>query len=119
MFHLQLLLIDEAKALVDGYGSNGDIYVSAKNQLPEHFGNTKRIVNAFLDKLSRFKAPNLAHPKNYIQLSSFLLTMVDTFFQLGIIHDLNLATNLNVALAKLPNPVRLKWNKFVLEKNYQ
>ena len=45
--------------------------------------------------------------------------MVDTFSELGFIHDLHSTTNLNVALAKLPNRVRLEWNKFVLEKNYQ
>ena len=119
MIHLQSLLTGEAKAPVDGYGCTGDLYVSAKNRLQEHFGNPKRIVNAFLEKLSSFKAPNLAHPENYTQFSSFVLTILDTFSQLGFIHDLHSTTNLNVALAKLPNPLWLEWNKFVLEKNYQ
>ena len=119
MIHLQSLLNGEAKALVDGYGCNGDLYASAINRLQEHSGNPKRIVNAFLEKLSSFKAPNLAHPESYTQFSCFLLTMVDTFSQQGFIHDLHSTTNLNVALAKLPNPVRLEWNKFVLKKNYQ
>ena len=55
MIHLQSLLTGEAKALVDGYGCNGDLYASAIHCLQEHFGNPKRIVNAFLEKLNRFK----------------------------------------------------------------
>ena len=104
---------------MDCYGCNGDLYVSAINRLQEHLGYPKRFVNAFLEKLSNFTAPNLAHTESYTQFYSFLLSMVDTFSQLGFIHDLHSITNLNVALAKLPNPVRLERNKFVLEKNYQ
>ena len=48
MIHLQSLLNGEAKALVDGYGCNGDLYVLAKNLFQEHFGNPKRIVNEFI-----------------------------------------------------------------------
>ena len=119
IIHLQSLLTGEAKALVDGYGCNGDLYPSALRRLQVHFGNPKRILNAFLEKLNRSKSPNLSHPESYTHFSSFLLTMVDTFQQLGFIHDLHSTTNLNVALAKLPNPVRLEWNKFVLEKDFQ
>ena len=120
MIHLQSLLTGKAKALVDGYGCKGDLYVPAINRLQEHFGNPKRIVNACLEKISSFKAPNLAYPESYTQFSSFLLTMVDTFSQLGFIHDLHSTTNLNIAFAKLPNPVWLEWNKFNnrLSKHY-
>ena len=45
--------------------------------------------------------------------------MMDTFQQLGFVHDLYSTTNLILALAKLPNPVRLEWNKFVLEKDFR
>ena len=45
--------------------------------------------------------------------------MVKTFSQLGFIRDLHSPSKLNVALAKLPKPVRLEWNIFVMEKNYQ
>ena len=96
MIHLQSLLTGEANALVDGYGCNGDLYVSAINRIQDLFGNPKRIVNAFLEKLSSFEAPNIAHPESYTQFSSFLSTMVD---QLGFIHDLHSTTNLNVGLA--------------------
>ena len=82
MIHLQSLLTGEAKALVDGYGCNGDLYASAVHRLQEHFGNPKRIVNAFLEKLNRFKSPNLSHPESDTHFSSFFLTMVDTFQQL-------------------------------------
>ena len=92
MVHLQSLLTGEAKALVDGYCCNGDLYVSAINRLQERFGKPKRIVNAILEKLSSLKAPNLAHTESYKQFSSFRLTMVDTFS-----HS---TTNLNIALAK-------------------
>ena len=119
MIHLQSLLTGEGKALVDGYGCNGDLYASAIHSLPENFGNPKRIENAFLEKLNRFKSPNLSHQESCTHFSSFLLTTVDTFQQLGFVHDLHSTTNLNVALAKLPNPVRLEWNKFVLEKDFQ
>ena len=116
MIHLQSLLTGEAKALVDGYGCNGDLYAAALSRLQEHFGNSKRIVNAFLDKLSNFRNPNLSNPESYTQYSSFLLTIVDTFQQLGFFHDLHSTINMNIALTKLPNPVRLEWNRYVLEK---
>ena len=119
MIHLQFLLTGGAKALVDGYGCNGDLYASAIHRLQEHFGNPKRIVNAFLKKSNRFKTHNLSHPESYTHFSSLLLTTVDTFQPLGFVHDLHSTTNLKVALAKLPNPVRLEWNKFVLEKDFQ
>ena len=51
MIDLQSLLSNEAKALVEGYGCKGDLYVSAINCFQEHFGNPKRILNAFLEKL--------------------------------------------------------------------
>ena len=116
MIHLQSLLTGEAKHLIDGYGCNGSLYVLALNRLEEHFGNPNRIVNAFLDKLSPFKPPNLTVPESYTQFSAFLLTLVDTFQQLGFNHDINSTTNLNQALNKLPTPVRLDWNKYALEK---
>ena len=119
LIHLQSLLTGEAKALLDGYGCNGDLYASALHRFQEHLGNPERIINAFLEKLNSFKSPNLSHPKCYIHFSSFLFTMVDTFQQLGFVHDLLSTTNLNVVLAKLPNRIRLEWNKFVLEKDFQ
>ena len=67
--HLQSLLTGEAKALVDGYGCNGDLYASALHRLHEHFENPKRIVNVFLEKLNRFKSPNLLHPESYTHTS--------------------------------------------------
>ena len=122
MIHLQSLLTGDAKALVDGYGCNGDLFASALQRLQEHFGNPKRNVNAFLEKLNRFKSSILSHPERpdfvptYTRFSSFLL---ETFQQLGFINDLHSTTNLNEALAKLPNPLRLEWNKFVLQKDFQ
>ena len=55
-------------------------------------------------------------PESYTHLSAFLLTLVDTFQQLGFNHDIHSTTNLNQALNKLPTPVRLDWNKYALEK---
>ena len=71
MIHLKSLLTGEAKALVDGYGCKGDLYASAIHRLQEHLGNPKRIVNAFLEKLNRFKSPNLSHPESYTSLLFF------------------------------------------------
>ena len=116
LIHLQQLLTGEAKALADGYGCNGDLYAAALSRLQEHFGNSKRIVNAFLDNLSNFRNPNLSNPESYTQYFSFLLTFVDTFKQLGFIHDLHSTINMNIALTKLPNPVRLEWNRSLVEK---
>ena len=116
LIHLQSLLTEEAKALVDGYGCNSDLYSAALSRLQEHFGNSKRIVNAFLDILSNFRNPNLSNPERFTQYSSLLLTLVDTFQQLGFIHDLHSTINMNRALTKLPNPVRLEWSCYVLEK---
>ena len=116
MIHLQSLLTGEANALVDGYSYIGDLYAAAQSRLQEHFGNSKRIVNAFLDKLSNFRNPYLSNPESYTQYSSFLLTLVDTFQQLGFIHDLDSTIDMNIALTKLQNPVRLEWNRYFLEK---
>ena len=116
MIHLQSLLTGEAKVLVDGYGCNGDLYAAALSRLQEYFGISKRIINAFLDKLSNFGNPNLSNLENYTQYSSFLLTLVDTFQQLCFIQDHHSTINMNIVLTKLPNPVRLEWNHYVLEK---
>ena len=90
----------EAKYLIDGYGCNGSLYVPALNHLEEHFGNPDRIVNAFLDKLSQFKPCNLFVPEIYYHFSAFLLTLVDTFQQLGFNHDIHSTTNLYQVLKK-------------------
>ena len=119
MIHLRSLLTGEARALVDGYSRSGDLDTSALHRLREHFGNPKVIVYAFLEKLNRFKSPNLTHPESYTHFSSFLLTMVDTFQQLRFMHELPSTTNLNVTLAKLHNLVRLELNKFVSEKDFK
>ena len=119
LFHLQSLITGEVKALVDGYCCNSDLHASTPHRLQEIFGNPKRIVNTFFDKLDRFNLPNISHPVSYTQISTFRLKMVDTFHQLGFIHDLHSSPNLTVALAKLPYPERFEWNKFVLEKDFQ
>ena len=115
MIHLQSLLAGEAELLIDGYGCNGSSYVPALNRLEEHFGNPNWIVNAFLDKLSPFKPPNVTVPESYTQFSAFHLTLVDRFQQQGFNHDIHSTTNLNQALNKFPTPVRLDWNKYALE----
>ena len=66
-------------------------------------------------KLLNFRNPNLSNPESYTQFS-LLLTLVDTFQQLGFIQDLHPTINMNIALTKLPNPVTLDWNRYVLEK---
>ena len=116
MIHLQLLPIREAKALVDGYGCNGSLYATALARLEEHFGNRNRIFIAFLKKLSHFRPPKLTIPDSYTQFSAFPLTLVYRFQQLGFNHDMHFTTNVNQASKKLPTPVRLEWNKHVLEK---
>ena len=118
MIHLQSLVTGPAKLMIAGYGANGDTYELALQRLRENFGNTNRIVNSFLQRLANFKPPNLAQPESYMQFSAFLLTLVDTFEQLGFVHDICSTTNLNTALAKLPDPVRLEWNRFVIDKDY-
>ncbi|XP_063728597.1 uncharacterized protein LOC134856162 [Symsagittifera roscoffensis] len=118
MIHLQSLVTGPAKLMIAGYGANGDTYELALQRLRENFGNTNRIVNSFLQRLANFKPPNLAQPESYMQFSAFLLTLVDTFEQLGFVHDICFTTNLNTALAKLPDPVRLEWNRFVIDKDY-
>ena len=119
MIHLQSLVTGPAKLMIAGYGANGDTYELALQRLRENFGNTNRIVNnSFLQRLTNFKPPNLAQPESYMQFSAFLLTLVDTFEQLGFVHDICSTTNLNTALAKLPDPVRLEWNRFVIDKDY-
>ena len=70
----------------------------------------------FFDKLSNFRNPNLSNPESYTQHSSFLLTLVDTFQQIVFIIDLHSTINMNIALTKLQNPVRLEWKRYVLEK---
>ena len=115
MIHLQSLLTGEAKHSMDGYGCNGSLYVPALNRLEKHFGNPNRLVNAFLDKLSQFKPPNLTFPESCTQFSAFFLTIVVTFQQLGFNHDIHSTTKLNQALNKLPTPVHLHWNKYVLD----
>ena len=118
MIHLQSLLIGEAKALVGGYSCNGSLFAPALARLEEHFGNPMRIGNAFLEKLSRFRTPNLTKPDNYTQFSAFLLTFVDTYQQLGFNYDIHSTTNVNQALIKLPTPVRVEWNKHYWKEVY-
>ena len=57
MIHLQSPLTGEAKALVNGYGCNGDLYVSAKNRLQEHFGNLKTNSKRISRKALKFQSP--------------------------------------------------------------
>ena len=57
MIHLQSLLTGEAKALVNGYGCNGDLYVSAINRLQEHFGNPKKNSKRISRKALKFQSP--------------------------------------------------------------
>ena len=98
--------------MVDGFGCNGSLYAPALARLEEHLGNPNRIgVNAFLEKLSHFRPPNLTIPNSYTQFPAFLLTLVDTFQQLGFSHDIHSTKNVNQALNKLPTPVRLEWKK--------
>ena len=46
-----------------------------------------------------------------------LLIQISTFQQIGFNHDIHSTKNINQALNKLPTPVRLEWNKHVLERS--
>ena len=50
MIHLKSLFTGERKALVDGYVCYGDLCTAGLSRLQEHFGNSKRVVNASHEK---------------------------------------------------------------------
>ena len=112
MIHQQSFLIGEAKALVDGYGCNGSLYAPALARLEEHFCNPNRNVNAFLEKLSHFRPPNLTIPYSYTQFSAFLLTLVDTFQQLGFNLDIHSKCQSSLKQVSITSPLGMQKARF-------
>lgn len=108
--HLQNSLVGRAKAVVEGFGYNGDLYKHAYEQLRERFGKRQFVVRAFIEKLQKLPTLDENNMKNSIfSLASTVHSIVLTFQQLHYDGDLEAVTNSELVVKKMPNSMRFRF----------
>jgi hypothetical protein len=110
MTHLQQNVVGKAKAAIAGFRYNGNLYHQALKRLEDSFGKPHVVVQSHLDRL--VKLPPVA--EGDAAFSAAINNMVWTFQDLGYMDDLNAASNVRVAVEKLPPGMNLKWNEHLI-----
>ncbi|KAL1250809.1 hypothetical protein QQF64_018605 [Cirrhinus molitorella] len=84
-------------------------YIRAKALLKEHFGNEVRIASAYMEKALSWKTIKSEDAKALQDYGLFLRSCCNAMNNICYMNELNLATNMQVILRKLPYKLREKW----------
>ena len=87
--YLQSLCTDNAKSLIESYGTNSSQYEQAILKLVRRYGNPKYVVSAFIRELEKFDQLILSEPQGFIRYSAFLRKLIHNFELSGYTADLN------------------------------
>lgn len=84
-------------------------YIRAKDLLKEHFGNEVRIASAYMEKALSWKMIKSEDAKALQDYGLFLRSCCNAMQNIRYMNELNLATNMQAILAKLPYKLRERW----------
>ena len=87
MTHLQTLITGKANQAISGYSRNSTMYNAALNELRRRYGRLEVIINDFVNRLQCFKQPSTHRRDSYMEFSTFISNMVETFRTLGLKGD--------------------------------
>ena len=108
--YLQTLVSGSA---MNVYGCNPLFYKTTVDELRRRFGHPKHVVKAFISELQNFLTPHLSSSPSIRSFTAFLRKLGQTFENLHQFDsDLRSRILLEVAVAKLPAAVHMKWNEY-------
>lgn len=84
-------------------------YIRAKDLLKEHFGNEVKIASAYMEKALSWKMIKAEDAKALQNYGLFLRSCCNAMQNIRYMNELNLATNMQAILAKLPYKLRERW----------
>ncbi|KAL0152844.1 hypothetical protein M9458_051849, partial [Cirrhinus mrigala] len=90
-------------------------YLRAKALLKEHFGNELKILSAYMDKVLSWKAIRPEDTRALQDYHLFLRACCNAMDDVRYMKELNLATNMQTILSKLPFKLRDKWRAVACE----
>ena len=108
MTHLQTLTSGKANQAISGYSCNSTMYNAALHELRQQYGRPDIIVNDFVNRLQSFKQPSSHRRDSYMEFSTFINEMVETFRTLGFKDDLNSIIYVQFAVSKLQHYQQLQ-----------
>ena len=109
--YLQSLCTDNAKSLIESYGTNSSQYEQAIIELVRRYGNPKYVVSAFIRELEKFDKLILSEPQGFIRYAAFLRKLIHNFDLNGYTADLNSSNLTRLARSKLPVTLLMKWEE--------
>ena len=109
MTHLQTLTTGKANQAISGYSCNSTMYNAALHELRRRYGRPDDIIiNDFVNRLQSFKQPSTHRRDLYMEFSTFISNMVETFRTLGFKNDLNSTIYVQFAVSKLQHHQQLQ-----------
>ena len=81
--HLQTLTTGKANQAISGYSCESTKYNNALQEL-RRYGRPNIIINDFVNRLQSFKQSSTHRRDSYMEFSTFISNMVETFRTLGI-----------------------------------
>ena len=108
---LQTLCTDNAKVLIESYGTNSSQYEEAILELVLRYGNPKYVVSAFIRELEKFDKLILSEPQGFIRYAAFPRKLIHNFELNGYIADLNSSNLTRLARSKLSLSLLMKWEE--------
>ena len=109
--YLQSLCTDNAKSLIESYGTNSSQYEQAILELVRRHGNPKYVVSAFIRELEKFDKLIPSEPQGFIRYAAFLRKLIHNFELNGYTADLNSSNLTRLARSKLPVSLLMKWEE--------
>ena len=117
MIHLQTLTTGKANQAISGYTCNSTMYNADLHQLRRRYGRPGIIINDFVNRLHSFKIPSTHNRDSYMEFSTFISNMVETFRTLGFKDDLNCTIYVRFAVNKLQHHQQLQWTQYITAQN--
>ena len=111
MTPLQRALDGNAKKAIGGMLTHRHLYLEARKELEEQFGNDEAVAGAYLKTI--YDHPEVSED-NFAQLRSFCNTLdvaVSTLKSLSYEHDPAATDNLKRAVQKLSETVKTRWEE--------
>ena len=100
-----------------GYSCNSTMYNAALHELRRRYGRPDIIINDFVNRLQSFKQPSTHHKDSFMEFSTFIKNIVETFWTLGFKDDLNSTIYVQHAVSKLQRHLQLQWTQYITAQN--
>ena len=117
MTHLQTLTTGKANQAISGYSCNNTMYNAALHELRRRYVRPDIIINDFANRLQSFKQPSTHRRDSYMELSTFISNIVETFRTLGFKDDLNSTIYVQFAVSKLQHHQQIQWTQYITAQN--